>query len=331
MVMDCARALLRATIEDVPPPRGACNDDDPIDASLQLICDVNRFEFSLRQAAAFHRQTRVTNSSSDNNILCDSIVTALEMGTDDVERRVANASSELDFIARRVRALTSAEETLHLRPSAGKETEASVERLIMNVNQVLLHECQFLIVPCEEAGRDALSIGCAIQTRCAIPLIAVLIYRAVLSRCAPYLETEVVLDMKGGDPHGAKRAWLSICSENWSTAECLLVNLSPDMDGTVQWLAPGGLLAHERASTVHRAGTSKPRTTTMVPITNPWAAVLRNVVDAQSSMCDCCRGQHDAQHPTAEFVRQLCSDLASDLEVRSLGGMRGRASDEGER
>ena len=147
VVRCCADTLLL-------PATDARAHKDPLSIGLELLCEMNRCEMVYRHAAAF-RTAAVLSHDDHCDIHCDSLLTALELGTDDVHARQVETTKHIERLTTRARELREDEEQRLERPSLKVSAR---ERLFLTVNHVLFHET-LSVLPHRVADRAALSMG----------------------------------------------------------------------------------------------------------------------------------------------------------------------------
>ena len=143
---------------------------------------------------------------------------------------------------------------------AGQSEAAPQATLLTTVSDVLFREHRLSILHASQADRAALSLGRGLEEGRLVPLTAAMTFAAVLRRCEPTTETEVLWE--------GHCAWLRASSEH--RGEHHIINLTPGSIGEIAQLVPL-VPAEERR-----------------PTSKPWAGVLQQHLRARESMCACC-------------------------------------------
>ena len=243
---------------------------ESIEVGLEFLCEVNRIETMLRQAAQFR-----TAAFEQCDMQCDSILMALELGTDDVASRVADTSAKIERLAARSVDLRDAEERMLDPPPC----TTAQERFLLTANDVLFRG-NLSVLPLSHADRAAMNIGSGLEAGRVTPVMAGVIYRNLLAHAMPDAETEVVSRDDGA------RAWLRVSR----LGEHHLIDMSPGRTGTFYRIFP--------------------KTDERTPQPSHWVSALRSIARAQTAMCDCCA----SRHPTREWFGELCDGLLASIE-----------------
>ena len=123
---------------------------------LAVLQDLNWLEFVVREATQFRSAAADAPGSPSNDILCDSILEALEQGTNDASTRREATESQLDSIACRVtQALQEKAEDVRPRDvvmphgvtRSPMAEPTKQEQLLLTVNDVLFWERDLLVMP----------------------------------------------------------------------------------------------------------------------------------------------------------------------------------------
>ena len=263
------------------------DEDDQLTFGLAVLSDINLEEHIVSSGNLFLAASHVAGGSSpDHDILCDSILSALEKNSNDASTRCANTGCKLDQIATR-----SVEQLDGVLKSSAQQESLSLtttqERLLMAINDVLFREERLLVMPFSIADREALMPSSGLVAGRVTPVSATLLYRGIVSRCDPQLQTEVV-----ADDNEPEQSWLRV--SNAARDEHHLVSLCPAQAGTFMRIYP-----KEQAE-------KRPRPP------NHWTAVLQGLVRAHSKICPCCADSH----PTIDWFPEVCTDLLQELKLQ---------------
>ena len=296
-VSSCARALIES-------PELHSDTEEGVDIAIQVFTDINAMEMTMRHATAFKHACADRSGATDaasvcDDVLCDSILSALEEGTDDVDARVAHTAARLNRIVSRSQEVAGAELTALEAPSHGVTRQ---ERLLLAVNDVLFRESGLAVTPIELAKRAAFTLGSGLEHGQLTPLAAALAYRSVLGHCDPSLETEVVFD---DDVDDGAQVWLRVSSERGVQAEHHLVNLCAGALGSFARIFP-------KRAPDERTPSSP----------NPWAVVVQQLAEAREGMCDGCGTTHARKHPWPGMLDDLRTDLVglASAQIDADGG-----------
>ena len=317
VVKSCAGVLLREN--------RAHRRAEDVAVGIDMLCDMNRINTMFGHAAAF-RDIAADFHSPSSDIRCDSLLSALEAGDDNVDARITDTTAHLEHLAARLRDARAAEDRMLEPPPYDATPQEKLLRTASDI--VFLYGLS--VVTMQHADRAAMSLGGGLQRGRVTPLVAALVLRNVLHRCveqqrppdalletlaeqgqvpgahASSLSTEVIVEDYG------ERVWLRVSRwhkrdtlEDGSSeqagvtdgrAEHHLVNLTPSAVGSFSRIFPKALAARRR------------------PPENHWVHVLQSVSEAHVGMCDCCYHEHQP----FEWFGELCEDMLAELEAKEV-------------
>ena len=287
--------------------------DFAVDVSLELLSDINRVEHILSSTNTFKQAAVQAATQPHYDMQCSLILESLEFGhRHETPMRQQKSVATLKQLASRAAQLSIE------NPEAAGLEERPLWCLLDAVRTAVLHD--HAIVLTRGQDRASLLLGSGLTARRMTPLSAALLYRYILSRCDPALETEVV-----NDENDCVRVWLRVSHE--ARDQHLLVNLSPEGGGCYVKLFPRMAKEKRVVRPNHwRCPRADDRTGplpasrfyilrllaqrfSVLALHSELRSVLRALISAQESMCACCANAH----PTVDWFGDVCSHLYEEL------------------